>query len=204
MARRFSIGAIIFGSINILVAVIPPCAGVFGAAFFLQEPSLPIKGRDLGPQFKKHIDQELPAAKAEAIGAAACNAFVFVLLAVGGVGLIFNQTWARWLSIAAAILLILTLCIHDIYQLAVFRPSINDFLDRNLPPGGPPGEREGFKFGFSLSFFFWSCSNPLIMLYLVAMCIYVGLTFAHSYPEAVDGPQRRSSRRRSRYGDEDD
>src|SRR5207302_9944576 len=131
----------------------------------------------------------LPAAKFEAIGAVVCNSFVSLLLIAGAVGLFMGQEWGRWLTIGAAVLMMLTLCIHDVYQLAVFRPSVMDFLERELPPGGPPGEREGFKIGFSMSFFCWSCSNPVVAIYLAAMAVCMGLLKA-SY-EIVDEKDRR-------------
>ena len=199
MPPRFSVGLIIFGSINILVAIAPPCAGVFGTAFVFGDPVLNVKGRDLGPAFKQHVDRELPSAKPEAIGAVACNALVALLLAAGSVGVIFTQQWARWLTIGAAVLMSLTLCIHDVYQLTVFRPSLVEFLQRNMPPGGQPGEREGFIFGFTASLFLWSCLNPLIMVYLLAMSIYLILTGAFNPPAGG----RVRARRRAEDDDDD-
>jgi hypothetical protein len=76
-----------------------------------------------------------------------------------------------------------------------------DFLDRNLPPGGPPGEREGMKFGFSGTFFCWSCSNPLVLLYLAAMAICTGLIKASS--EVKDDKLRRLARFDERDDDRD-
>jgi hypothetical protein len=192
MARKTSVTLIVFGVINFLVALVPPCAGIGGAAFFFQDPHLPVRNKDLGPQLKQHIDKELPAAKSEAIGAAVCNSFVSLLLIVGAVGLFMGQEWARWLTIGAAVLMMLTFCIHDVYQLAVVRPSIMEFIDQNMPPGGPPGEREGFKIGFSGSFFCWSCSNPLVLIYLAAMSICAGLIKASS--ELPDDMVRRLAR----------
>jgi hypothetical protein len=138
MARKTSVTLLVFGIVNILVALAPPCAGIGGAAFFFSEPHLPLKNKDLGPALMQHFDKDLPAAKYEAIGAALCNSFVSLLLIAGAVGLFLGQEWARWLTIAAAVLMMLTFCIHDVYQLAVVRPSVMEFLDRNVPPGGPP------------------------------------------------------------------
>jgi hypothetical protein len=153
MARKTSVTLIVFGVINCVVALVPPCAGIGGATFFFQDPHLLVRNKDVGPGLQQHFAKDLPAAKYEAIGAAVCNSFVSLLLIAGAVGLFMGQEWARWLTIAAAMLMMLTFCIHDVYQLAVVRPSVMEFLDRNLPPGGPPGEREGFKIGFSGSFF---------------------------------------------------
>ncbi len=200
MARKTSVTLIVFGIINILVALVPCGAGIGGAAFFFQEPHLPVKNRDLGPQLKQHMDKELPAAKSEAIGAAVCNSLVSLLLIAGAVGLFMGQEWARWLTIGAAVLMMLTFCIHDIYQLAVVRPSIMAFLDRNLPPGGPPGEREGFKIGFTGSFFCWSCSNPVMLIYLAAMSVCMGLIKASS--EVKDDKKSRLARF-DEHGDDD-
>jgi hypothetical protein len=193
MARKTSVTLLTLGVINIVVALIPCGAGIAGVTFFFQNPPhLPVKNRDLGPQLKQHFDKELPAAKSEAFGALACNSLVSLLLIAGAVGLFMGQEWARWLTLGAALLMMLTFCLHDVYQLAVVRPSVMAFLDRNLPPGGPPGEREGFKFGFSGSFFCWSCSNPLVLVYLLAMSVCMGLFKASS--EVKDDKQRRLAR----------
>jgi hypothetical protein len=179
MARKTSVTLIVFGVINFIVALIPPCAGISGVTFFFQEQHMPVRNVDLGPPLQKHIEKELPAAKYEAIGAVLCNSFVSLLLIVGAVGLFMGQEWARWLTIGAAILMMLAFCIHDVYQLAVFQPAIQDFAEKELPRGGPPGEREGMKIGFMM-FSFWSCTNPLIMVYLAAMCICTALIKASS------------------------
>jgi hypothetical protein len=179
MARKTSVTLIVFGVINFIVALIPPCAGISGVSFFFQEQHLPVRNLDLGPPLQKHIEKELPAAKFEAIGAVLCNTFVSLLLIVGAVGLFMGQEWARWLTIAAAVLMMLAFCIHDVYQLAVFHPAIMEFADKEMPRGGPPGEREGLKIVFMM-FAFWSCSNPLIVVYLAAMCICTGMIRASS------------------------
>src|ERR1019366_8599855 len=107
MAAKTSAGLITFGVINIVVALLPPCAGCLGTTFFFSEPHLPIKNRDVGPQFKQHLDREVPTAKGEAIGAVVCNSFLCLLLVAGAVGLFMTQSWARWLSVGVGILLIL-------------------------------------------------------------------------------------------------
>jgi cytochrome c biogenesis protein CcdA len=190
--RKTSVTLIVFGIINIVIALVPPCVGVGGAMFFFQDQHLPVRNQDLGPAMKQHIDKELAAARYEAIGAALCNSFLSLLLIAGAIALFTGQEWGRWLTIGAAVLMMLTFCIHDVYQLAVVRPSLMEFLDRNLPQGGPPGEREGFKIGFSGSFFCWSCSNPLILIYLMAMSICTGLIRASS--EVTDEKLRRLAR----------
>jgi cytochrome c biogenesis protein CcdA len=223
MATRTSGGLITFGVINIIIALAPMCAGCTGIVVTAGDPKLNLNGRELGPEFKQHIDRNVPGATVEAFAAAALGCLFSALLIAGAIGLFLTQSWARWLTIGASVFLILTMCIHDIYQLAVFRPAVMDFLDRNLGVMRPE-ERVGFKFGFTASFFFWSCSNPVIMIYLFAMSLFLSFTGAFKdYPEDDDPPVRRRRPRpprddydddvddrdrrrprRSRYDDDDD
>ncbi len=202
MATRTSGGLITFGVINIIVALTPMCAGCTGAISMLGDMKLNINGRELGPELKQHIERDVPGAKAEAIVAALLFSFFSLLLIAGAIGLFLTQNWARWLTVGAAVFLILTMCIHDIYQFAVFRPAVMDFIDRNLG-GMRPEERAGFKFGFTGSFFCWSCSNPVVMIYLFAMSLFLSFTGAfRNYPK--DNELRRRRPRRPRHEDDDD
>jgi hypothetical protein len=212
--RKFSIVCIIFGSLNILVALVPPGVNVFGVIYVFAEPPLPIRNVDLGPPLWRHIKQELPAYKPEVVGSALCGGFLSLVLMAGAVGLFLNHDWGRWLSIGAALLMILTFCIHDIYQLAVVRPSLVAAMARHLPPGRP-GEAEGNQIGLVMVWFFWCWVNPILMLYLLAMSLTVGLTRVFrkaadakppaNEPEADRDRERDRSRGRPRrYYEHDD
>lgn len=204
MAARASGGVIALAVLNIVVAIIPLCAGCITGFTSVddQPPPILVNGRDVGPQFKAHIDRQVPLAKAEALTAAAGNSCFCTFLLVGAVGLFLNQNWGRWVSVAAGIFLILVLCVHDIYQLAIFRPAVEQFLDPHLR-GMQPEERMGFKIGFSGAYFFWACFNPILILYLaiMALCLCLSTSF-ESYGD--DRPRRRRSRRLRDYDDDDD
>ncbi len=73
MAAKASGGLIAFGVINIVVALAPPCASCIGASMTAGDPRINIQGRELGPEFKRHIEQNVPGAAIEAIGAVAAN-----------------------------------------------------------------------------------------------------------------------------------
>lgn len=200
---RTSAGLIVFGILNILVALLPPCAGCVGTVFFITDEPMPMElpnGHDVGFEMKDHLDRKVPHAKYEAFTNAACNGFFALLLIVGAVGLFLAQGWGRWVTIAAAFFLILTFCVHDIYQLAIYRPAMMEVFDRNLAPGA---ERDGFKAGFTASFFFWSCTNPLVMMYLVGMSIFLLVTSAFDRTDD-DRPRRRRRRGRDRWDDDED
>ena len=204
MARQTSAGFLVFGILNIPVAMIPVCAGCLGALMNVsdQAPVMIVRGRDVGPQFQQHVEREVPHARYEAFIAAALNPCCSLLILVGALGLLLGQEWGRWLTVFSAFVLVAVFCAHDIYQLAIFRPAVNAFFDQQFPPGP---EREGFKFGFSASYFFWSCFNPVIMVYLFPMCLCV-LLFKSSHKVRDDWPRRRRRhrRRRRRYYDDDD
>src|SRR5262249_20451020 len=159
MKRSTSTFFLVLAVLNILVAVIPPCVGGFGAASFMSETKININNRELGPELEKHIAKEAPLAKVEAFVALAMNIFCCLLLIGGAVGLFMSQTWARWLSIAAGLLFILTLLVHDIYQIFFYRPVLMRFIDLHVPAQGVLAD--GIKFGTTVSVLMWSCTNPL-------------------------------------------
>ncbi len=198
MASKFSVLFLVFGILNILAALGPPCAGCVGVSFFLKRPEgVILNGRDVGPQMMQHLDKNAAGAKAEAFGAVGCNGFLALLLVAGAIGLFVGHEWGRWLSVGAGVLMILTLCLHDVYQFAVLRPAMLTFLDQNLPPGP---EREGFKIGFTGSMFLWLWVNPFLMLYLAAMCITLSV---HGVLAASTDDDKRAGRRRRRDRDDD-
>ena len=169
MKRSTSTFFLVLAVLNILVAVIPPCVGGFGAASFMSETKININNRELGPELEKHIAKEAPLAKVEAFVALAMNIFCCLLLIGGAVGLFMSQTWARWLSIAAGLLFIFTLLVHDIYQIFFYRPVLMRFIDLHVPAQGVLAD--GIKFGTTVSVLMWSCTNPLIMIYLFVMSL---------------------------------
>lgn len=207
MAARISGGLVAFGIINIIVALMPPCAGCFGSLSTLGQVQgdarFDLNGRDFGPQFRKHIEREVPGAVPEAFAHAAIASFFSVLLLAGAIGLFLAQQWGRWLTVGASAFLILTFCVHDIYQHALFRPAVMNFIDLNIGPM-PPAERAGFKTGFTCTFFMWACSNPVLIIYLFAMSLFLCFTGAFKDVPDEERPRRRSLRDRDYDDDEDD
>jgi hypothetical protein len=196
MARKFSVVCLIFGIVNILVALVPPGIQLFGVIYVISEPPWPVERVDIGPPIWQHVRKDLPAYKAEVIGSAVCSSFLSLLLIGGAVGLFMNHDWGRWLSIGAAVIMIFTFCIHDVYQLAVVRPSLAPVVARHFPPG-PPGHAEGGQVGFAIVFFFWCWANLLLIVYLLAMSVTLALTRAFGgSPVVEDRLERFESRRR--------
>lgn len=200
MAARVSGGLITVGVINILVALMPMCAGCFGLAVTAGDPKLNIQGRELGPEFKQHMDRRVPSALGESLVSLGAGTLFALVLLGGAVGLFLTQNWARWVTVGGSIMLVLSMCVHDIYQFAVYRPAVMEFLDMHLR-NMPDAERSGFKWGFTASYFFWSCFNPMVMIYLFGMCLFLCVTSAFDRP-AKEKP-RRSHRSRD-YDDDDD
>jgi cytochrome c biogenesis protein CcdA len=192
MKRSTSTFFLILAIANILVAVIPPCVGGFGAASFMSEMKININNRELGPELEKHIAREAPLAKVEAFTALAMNTLFGLMLIGGAIGLFMAQGWARWLSMAAGLLLILALLVHDVYQIFIYRPVLMSFIDRNVPAQGVLAD--GIKWGTTVSTLTWSCTNPLFMLYLFIMAACMALmTGFHERPttNAVDKGRRK-------------
>jgi hypothetical protein len=190
MKRSTSTFFLVLAVLNILVAVIPPCVGGFGAASFMSETKININNRELGPELEKHIAKEAPLAKVEAFVALAMNIFCCLLLLGGAVGLFMSQTWARWLSIAAGLLFIFTLLVHDIYQIFFYRPVLMRFIDLHVPAQGVLAD--GIKFGTTVSVLMWSCTNPLIMLYLFVMSLCMAFMTGFHDVSTINLDKRRT------------
>jgi cytochrome c biogenesis protein CcdA len=158
---------------NIIVAVIPPCVGGFGAVSFMKETKLNINNKELGPELEKHIAKNAPLAKVEAFAAVGMNTICCLMLIGGAVGLFMSQGWARWLCVAGGLLLIFALLIHDIYQIFFYRPVLMTFIDQQVPVRGALADAT--KWGTTVSVLAWSCTNPLIMLYLFVMSACMAL-----------------------------
>jgi hypothetical protein len=213
MKRSTSTFFLVLAVLNILVAVIPPCVGGFGAASFMSETKININNRELGPELEKHIAKEAPLAKVEAFVALAMNTFCCLLLLGGSIGLFVSQGWARWLCVAAGLLFIPTLLVHDIYQIFFYRPVLMKFIDLHVPAQGVLAE--GIKVGTTVSVLMWSCTNPLIMIYLFVMSLCMALmTGFHDVPTMSSVDKRRTkdedeeededNRRRGRRKKDDD
>jgi hypothetical protein len=198
MKRKTSTFFLILAIFNILVAVIPPCVAGFGAASFLSETKININNRELGPELEKHIAKEAPLAKVEAFAALGFNTLCCLLLVGGSIGLFMSQTWARWLSVAGGLLFILTLLVHDVYQIFFYRPVLMSFIDLHVPAQGVLAD--GIKFGTSVSVLMWSCTNPLIMLYLFIMALC--MSFMTGFYDATSSDSKAIPRRQR--DDEDD
>jgi hypothetical protein len=204
MARRFSVVCLIFGILNIVVGFIPPVINTFNVFYVFAEPPLPVRNVDVAPPVWQHVKKEFPAFKSEVVGSSVCNGLLSLLLIGGAVGLFVNHDWGRWLSIGAAMLMILTFCIHDIYQLAVVRPALAQVFAQNLPPGGMAGEAEGNEIGFNIFWFFWCWINPILILYLLGMAITLASTRAFAaVQDAKQDADDDEPRRRRRYDADD-
>jgi cytochrome c biogenesis protein CcdA len=208
MKRKTSTFFLVLAVFNILVGVIPPCVGGFGAASFMSETKININNRELGPELEKHIAKNAPLAKVEAFGALAMNVICSLMLIGGAVGLFLSQPWARWLSVAGGLSFILALLIHDVYQIFFYRPVLMSFIDMNVPARGVLAD--GIKWGTTVSVLMWSCTNPLLMIYLFVMSLCMALmTGFHDAAiraenEDDEEEERPTRKRRKRIDDSDD
>jgi hypothetical protein len=203
MKRKTSTFFLVLAVFNILVAVIPPCVAGYGATSFLGQIKLNINNRELGPELEKHIAREAPLAKWEAFGAVATNAFCCLLLIGGAVGLFMAQSWARWVSVAGGLFMIFGLLVHDVYQIFFYRPVLMSFIDQQVPVRGALADAA--KWGTTVSTLMWSCTNPLIMLYLFVMAACMALMTGFSEGGSIDRDARdKKSRGRKREEDEDE
>ena len=200
MKRSTSAFFIVLAAINIAIALVPPCVGGFGVSSAMSDTKININGREIGAEFDKAMAKTFIPMKAEAFVAFGLNTICCLLLIGGAVGLFMAQTWARWLSVGAGVLMIFSLCGHDIYQIAVYRPAMLAFFDQNLPADLL---REGIKWTMQVPVWTWSCANSFIIIYLVAMCLCLSLL--QGFRDGTEiGTAGSNASRRDRDDDDDD
>ena len=204
MAARLSVSLIGIGVVNLLIAVLAPCAGCLGMMMTFTPMELDIEGRNVGPELQQHIERKVPGAKVVAVFSMLGNTSSSLLLALGAVGLFLGQRWGRNLTVSGAGFLLLMFCIHDAVQVGLWLPATTEFLDMHLDEL-PPEERAGFKFGYLGSAFSWTCINAMLMVYLGIMAIYLCITthFQAQEPEALKDEDYRRPHRRRRDDDDE-
>jgi cytochrome c biogenesis protein CcdA len=212
MKRSTSVFFLILAVTNIVMAVIPSCAGVVGAYKTASATDMVINNKQVGPELDKMIAQEAPLAKVEAFTAAAVNAFSCLLLVAGSIGIFMSQGWGRWVAVAGALIMIVGLFAHDIYQFFFYRPALMAVIDRLAAPvnAAPLNQVErdaqnlavsAVKWGTTMYTMAWSCINPLIMLYflIAGLCLGIFQGFRDGTEIGTGG-----SNASSRGGDMDD
>lgn len=134
MKRSTTAFFIVLAVFNLIVAVIPPIVAGVGATFMMKDSDIVINGKQVGPELDKLVANEAPLAKLEAFAALAGNTFSCLLLIAGAIGLFMSHGWGRWASVAGALFMILSLLIHDIYQIFFYRPALMAVIDRLAAP----------------------------------------------------------------------
>ena len=206
MKRTTSGFFIVLASFNIAIALIPPCVSGYGAISFMSEMKMRINEKDLGKELEKHIAKEAPLAKYEAFGAVAVNTLSSLMLIGGAVGIFMAFNWARWLSVAACALMIFGLLVHDVYQIFFYRPVLMSFIDIHFPARLPADEvAQGvIKWATTMSILAWSCTNPVIMLYLVVAGLCLSLLQGFRDGTEIGTAGSNAPRRKRDRDDEDD
>jgi hypothetical protein len=180
MKRSTSGFFLVLAVLNLIVAVIPPVAGVVGVVGMMRDSDIVVNGKQVGPEFDRLVAKEAPLAKIESFGALGANAFSCLLLIAGSIGLFMGYGWGRWATVAGAVFMVLGLVVHDVYQIFFYRPALETVFNRIAEPfQNLPGDEfqrnilrttlASLRWGMTIYACAWSCSNPLIMLYLFVM-----------------------------------
>ena len=165
------------------------------------------------------MDKEVPGWQAVEIGRGFLLILLGILVIVAGIGLLKMHSWARWLSVFYALILIPLTIGHLTFELALVNPAMEKWEAQQVKkanaPAPPPGFAAGQQFGKTFGAVAFGC---IPILYCIALTIVmflpsVGRAFApprrrsrDEDDEDFDDDDDRSSRRRSRrdFGDRDD
>src|ERR1043166_1080692 len=115
---------------NLIFAVGPPIAGTIGVVRMMKDSDIIINGKQVGPEFDKEVAKEAPLAKIESFAALGGNSMAFLLVVIGSAGLFMGYGWGRWASVAGALFMILSLLVHDVYQIFFYRPALMSVVDQ--------------------------------------------------------------------------
>jgi hypothetical protein len=175
-------------------------------------------GPDQLGELVKFLNKECPGYLVMEVGRSTGVMVLGLVLVLAGVGLLYLQSWARWTTIAYAVLAILLHLIYGVYETAVVVPARTRFQATHVVPFGqmpPPGYQEGQQVGAMVGV--WGViilavvhgAANLIVLLLPG----VGAAFAgrgtrrrreEEYEEDEEDYDDRRPRRRRRPAEEDD
>jgi hypothetical protein len=142
------------------------------------------------------MDKEVPGWQAVEIGRGLLLILLGVLVIVAGIGLLKMQSWARWLSVFYAAVLIPLTIGHLAFELALVNPAMEKWetqQEKKGVPAPPPSFKAGQQFGKS---FGAVAFGSIPILYCIALGIVMLLP---SVGQAFAPPRRRRAR-----GDEED
>src|SRR5262249_21679482 len=120
-----------------------------------------------------------------------------LMLLMSGMGLLMRQGWARWSSIAYAVVSILLKLFLTVYFVAFVYPPTNAFIQEQVRMT-PQGQQPGFATGVSFGLFAGVCLDVVFIISPLAVLV------ASLRPSAAElfAPER--GRRRRRHDDDED
>jgi hypothetical protein len=104
----------------------------------------------------RFMNRELPSYQAVEISHAVALLVLGLVCVVAGIGLLYLQGWARWVTVAYAVLIILVQLGYVAYELAFVIPATQRFQATQVHPGfaPPPGTQQGQAVGAVLGVLF--------------------------------------------------
>lgn len=172
MAAKTSPVILIFGVVNIVIALMASCSSCVTMTQMISNPRLEIEGRDVGPELNAHLKRKVPGITAMSILFMSGNAFCALSMLIGAVGLFLAKKWGRTSTVSAGLAFICIFCTADAYHLVLSMPAYNEFMEAQVRVL-PEAERPGYKYGVLVTAFFWTCFNPILVIYLGVMTFYV-------------------------------
>jgi hypothetical protein len=148
------------------------------------------------------MDKEVPGWQAVEIGRGLLLILLGVVVIVAGIGLLKMQSWARWLSVFYAAVLIPLTIGHLTFELALVNPAVEKWEaqqdKKGIAPAPPPSFKAGQQFGKT---FGAVALGSIPVLYAVALIIVMLLP---SVGTAFAPPSRRRAREEEEDLDDED
>jgi hypothetical protein len=144
----------------------------------------------------KYLDNTVPSWRIVETGKPIVHMLISILAIAAGVGLLFRKKWARWLTVAVAVMTIPLHVSYVIYDLTILLPAQEAYTASIAKAPGafapPPGFSTGQKIGIIAAGSFWT-----IVALVMLVCMVLPAT-----SEALEPPKAR--RRPREFDDETD
>jgi hypothetical protein len=172
---------------------------------------------DIEARQEAFLDRTIPAYQLQKWGGMAFDLLLSVLLITAGLGLLWMQPWARYLSLVYAVLSILFHIYYTVYQVGFYIPALNTFLDQELARFGAAGGG-AFITGMKAGMYFGALVSAMVIAYpIVVLCLLLrpsmNVAFSAEGLPPEGGEYRRGDREdyydpprgdRDRWGDDEE
>jgi hypothetical protein len=131
-------------------------------------------------RIEEYIERSVPGYQFLKWGSIAFSLLLSLMMIVAGLGLIWMQPWARYLSLTYAVLSILWHIFDAVTALGFILPATTEFLDREM--AHLPGQAPGFSAGMKVGMYFGALFSAAFIAYpIVVLCLLLRPSIARAF-----------------------